>query len=77
MKMIKDIFSFSIKNDALGLCLSGGGALGIAHIGVIQSLEDRGIFPTHIVGSSMGAIIGVLYAAGYSPADSRVIFHPR
>jgi NTE family protein len=49
--------------------LSGGGALGFAHIGVIQSLEDHGIYPTHIAGSSMGAIIGTLYAAGYSPKD--------
>jgi NTE family protein len=69
MKMIKDLFFFSSRNDALGICLSGGGALGFAHIGVLQSLEDHGIFPQHIVGSSMGAIIGTIYAAGYSPAD--------
>lgn len=69
MKMIKDLFYPSLRNDALGLCLSGGGALGFAHIGVLQSLEDHGIFPTHIVGSSMGAIVGTLYAAGYSPTD--------
>jgi len=69
MKMMKDLFDFSSRNDSTGLCLSGGGALGFAHIGVIQSLEEHGIYPTHIVGSSMGAIIGTLYAAGYSPAD--------
>ncbi|MEI7504964.1 MAG: patatin-like phospholipase family protein [Paludibacter sp.] len=69
MKMIKDLFFFSSRNDALGICLSGGGALGFAHIGVLQSLEDHGIFPQHIVGSSMGAIIGTIYAAGYSPAE--------
>ena len=69
MKRIKDILNLSSKNDSLGLCLSGGGALGFAHIGVIQSLENNGIYPTHIVGSSMGAIIGTLYAAGYSPVD--------
>ncbi|MDP4238786.1 MAG: patatin-like phospholipase family protein [Bacteroidota bacterium] len=69
MKMIKDLFYFSTRNDSLGLCLSGGGALGFAHIGVIQSLEENGIYPTHIVGSSMGAIVGTLYAAGYSPVD--------
>lgn len=69
MKMIKDLFFFSSRNDALGICLSGGGALGFAHIGVLQSLEDHGIFPQHIVGSSMGAIIGTLYAAGYSPKE--------
>jgi len=69
MKMMKDLFDFTSRNDSTGLCLSGGGALGFAHIGVIQSLEEHGIYPTHIVGSSMGAIIGTLYAAGYSPAD--------
>lgn len=69
MKKMKDLFNFSSRNDSVGLCLSGGGALGFAHIGVIRSLEEHGIYPTHIVGSSMGAIIGTLYAAGYSPAD--------
>ncbi len=67
--MIKDLFYFSSRNDALGICLSGGGALGFAHIGVLQALEDHGIYPSHIAGSSMGAIVGTLYAAGYSPAD--------
>lgn len=69
MKMIKNLFNSSPKIDALGICLSGGGALGFAHIGVLQSLEDHGIYPSHVVGSSMGAIVGALYAAGYSPAD--------
>lgn len=68
MKIIRDLFSSSRK-DSLGLCLSGGGALGFAHIGVIQALEENGIYPTHIVGSSMGAIVGALYAAGYSPTE--------
>lgn len=67
--MKKEIIPFSTENNNLGLCLSGGGALGFAHIGVLQSLEDHGIFPQRIVGSSMGAIIGALYAAGYSPAE--------
>lgn len=67
--MNKDLFFTSSKNDVLGICLSGGGALGFAHIGVLQSLEDHGIFPQQIVGSSMGAIIGTIYAAGYSPAE--------
>jgi NTE family protein len=69
MNLIKDLFNFSSHNDALGICLSGGAALGFAHIGVLQSLEDHGIYPTHIVGSSIGAIVGTMYAAGYSPAD--------
>ncbi|MBP7368684.1 MAG: patatin-like phospholipase family protein, partial [Paludibacteraceae bacterium] len=50
-----------------GICLSGGGALGFAHIGVLQALEENGIFPVQIAGSSMGAIVGTLYAAGFTP----------
>lgn len=69
MGLIKDFFFTSPRNEELGICLSGGGALGFAHIGVLQALEDHGIFPQHIVGSSIGAIIGTLYAAGNSPAE--------
>ncbi len=48
----------------IGLVLSGGGARGAAHIGAIKALEEYGIFPTHIAGTSAGAIVGVLYAKG-------------
>ncbi|MCI2228337.1 patatin-like phospholipase family protein [Polaribacter sp. MSW13] len=48
----------------IGLVLSGGGARGAAHIGVIKALEEYNITPTHISGTSAGAIIGALYAAG-------------
>lgn len=47
-----------------GLVLSGGGVRGVAHIGVIKALEEYGIFPTHIAGTSAGAIVGALYANG-------------
>ena len=63
-----NVLSLSSSDKELGICLSGGGALGFAHIGVLQALEDHGIFPTQIAGSSMGAIVGTLYAAGYTPA---------
>ena len=46
----------------IGLVLSGGGMRGVAHIGTIKALEEQGIFPTHIAGSSAGAIVGALYA---------------
>ena len=69
MKIIKNLFKSSSGNQTLGICLSGGGALGFAHVGVLQSLEEHGIQPTHVVGSSMGSIIGCLYAAGYTPAE--------
>ncbi len=50
----------------IGLVLSGGGSRGVAHIGVIKALEEHGVFPTHIAGSSAGAIVGSLYAYGYN-----------
>ena len=50
----------------IGLALGGGAARGIAHIGVLQVLEENGIFPDYIAGSSVGALIGGLYAAGIS-----------
>lgn len=56
-------------HQAVGLVLSGGGAKGIAHIGVIQALEDNDIPIDYITGTSMGAIVGGLYAAGYTPAE--------
>jgi NTE family protein len=48
----------------IGLVLSGGGVRGVAHIGVIKALIDYSIFPTHIAGTSAGAIVGALYANG-------------
>lgn len=56
------------KKHKIGLALSGGGALGFAHIGALQALEEHGVKPDFISGSSMGAIIGAIYCAGYSPA---------
>ena len=52
-----------------GLVLSGGGAKGLAHIGVLQSLERAGIRPDLIVGTSMGAVVGALAASGYTAAE--------
>lgn len=51
------------------LILSGGGARGLAHIGVIRRLEEEGITPDKIVATSMGAIVGSLYSCGYSPEE--------
>src|SRR5262249_28230560 len=53
----------------IALVLSGGGAMGIAHVGVIQELEKLGIRPDIVVGTSMGSIVGGLYASGMSGAD--------
>ena len=52
--------------QSVGLVLSGGGAKGIAHIGVIKALEDNDIPIDYVTGTSMGAIVGGLYAAGYT-----------
>lgn len=51
----------------VGLVLSGGGAKGIAHIGVIKALEEAGIPVDYVAGTSMGAIVGSLYSCGWSP----------
>ncbi len=53
----------------VGVVLSGGGAKGLAHVGVLKQLEANGIPIDYIVGNSMGAVVGAMYAAGYSPRD--------
>ena len=59
----------SNKELKLGLVLSGGGAKGFAHIGVLRVLEEENIPITLISGTSMGNIIGALYSVGYSPDE--------
>jgi NTE family protein len=54
----------------IGLALSGGGARGIAHLGVLKALNEGGIYPDMISGTSAGSIVGALYCAGYSPEES-------
>ncbi len=51
----------------IGLALSGGGARGIAHLGVLKALEELKLKPEHISGTSAGSIVGAMYSAGYSP----------
>src|SRR5690606_9630634 len=63
-----------MQGQRVGVVLSGGGAAGLAHIGVLQALEDNGVPIDHITGSSMGALIGALYAAGLSPAQMDSLF---
>ncbi|UFH56083.1 patatin-like phospholipase family protein [Spirosoma sp. KNUC1025] len=54
----------------IGLVLSGGGARGIAHLGVIKALHEMGISISQLAGTSAGAITGALFAQGYSPDES-------
>src|SRR5256885_15893744 len=53
----------------VGLVLEGGGALGLAHIGVIQWLEEHRIPLNYVAGTSMGGLAGGIYATGHSPAE--------
>lgn len=59
----------TIKRPKIGLVLSGGGAKGFAHIGVLKVLEQAGIKIDFIGGTSMGAVVGGLYASGYNAAQ--------
>jgi len=61
--------SVSLRAQSVGLVLSGGGAKGLSHIGVIKALEENGIPIDYISGTSIGSIVGGLYAIGMSPDD--------
>ena len=64
------VFIAPLKAQKVGLVLSGGGAKGITHIGIIRALEENNIPIDYVAGTSMGAIVGALYAMGYSPDES-------
>lgn len=53
----------------IGLALSGGGVRGIAHLGAIKAMEERGFSFSHVSGASAGSIIGAFYCTGYSPEE--------
>jgi NTE family protein len=61
----------------IGIALSGGGTRGVVHIGVLQALEENGIFPSIIAGTSAGSIVGAMYAHGYTPAEILAIASER
>ena len=64
LEAIKKWFSFHSKSKDVALVLGGGGARGIAHIGAIEVLEERGYNITSVAGTSMGALVGGIYASG-------------
>ncbi|WP_321331504.1 patatin-like phospholipase family protein [uncultured Bacteroides sp.] len=69
-----NIFILATANaQKVGLVLSGGGAKGLTHIGIIRALEENNIPIDYIAGTSMGAIIGSLYAMGYSPDEMEAL----
>lgn len=61
--------TISFGQQKIGVVLSGGGAAGLAHIGVLKALEEKGIPIDYITGTSAGALTGAMYASGYSPAE--------
>ena len=68
---------FTASAQKVGLVLSGGGAKGLAHVGVLKQLEKNHIPIDYIVGTSMGAVIGGMYAAGYSPTEiEQIVLSP-
>lgn len=66
------IFS-ELSAQRVGVVLSGGGASGVAHVGVLKALEENNIPIDYIAGTSMGALVGGMYAMGYSPKEIEVI----
>ena len=63
----------TVYGQSVGLVLSGGGAKGLYHIGVLQALEENNVAIDYVAGTSMGSIIAGLYAAGYTPEQMRAI----
>ncbi len=63
------------KRLKIGVALEGGGALGLAHVGVLRWFEDHHIPIDYIAGTSMGGLVGGLYATGKSPAELKAIVH--
>jgi NTE family protein len=66
-------FAQESKRPKIGLALSGGGAKGLAHIGIIEVMEEVGLTPDYITGTSMGSLVGALYAIGYSSEDMKKV----
>ena len=80
--MLRKLFAFilvisfvvtEVSSQTIGVVMSGGGAKGLYHVGVLEALEENGIPIDYIAGTSMGAIVAGLYAAGYSPKEMREI----
>ena len=57
------------EEPVVAVVLAGGGALGFAHVGALKVLEEEGIFPDMVIGTSMGSIIGGMYCVGYDPVE--------
>ena len=71
------IFTAAANAQRVGVVFSGGGAKGLAHIGVLKALEENNIPIDYVAGTSMGSIIGALYALGYTTDEMTELFHSR
>jgi NTE family protein len=67
--------AFGVNGQSVGVVLSGGGAKGLAHVGLLRALEENQIPIDYIAGTSMGAIVGSLYAIGYSPDEMEALLN--
>ena len=70
---LDSLLANSTTRPKVGLVLSGGGAKGSAHIGVLKVLEDLGIHVDYVTGTSMGSIMGGMYSLGYNAAEMDTI----
>lgn len=68
------MLTLTLNAQKVGLVLSGGGAKGLYHVGMIKALEENGIPIDYVAGASMGAIVGAMYVAGYSPDEMLKFF---
>lgn len=73
--LILIIFLSQVQAQKVGVVLSGGGAAGSAHVGVLKSLEENQIPIDFIVGTSIGALVGAFYASGYSPEEIEALLN--
>ena len=67
------LLTLRAEAGGVGVVMSGGGAKGLYHIGVLEALEQNGIPIDYVAGTSMGSIIAAMYAAGYAPSEMRAI----
>ena len=67
----------NVMAQRVALVFSGGGAKGIAHVGVLKALEEHNIPVDYVIGTSMGGVVSGLYAAGYSPTEIEYLFNTK
>lgn len=74
MNQLVKNFPFIFKRKTIGIALSGGATLGAAHVGVLQVLEENGIKPDFVAGTSAGALVGAAYCAGIPLSEIETLF---